>query len=379
MRLAFLLYTYFPYGGLQRDFKRFVEEARKRGHECRVYCIEWEGDTIPGIDLRRVPARGASHHRRNDRYAQWVRSDLASEPVDGVVGFNKMAGLDIYFAADPCYLDKALHQRGPLYRRGRRFRHFAAAERAVFDPASATHILLISATEQEKFERYYQTPSRRMHLLPPGVSPQRRAPPDAAARRATKRAELGFTGDEMLLLFVGSGFITKGLERAIDALGEVRRAHPDAQLVIAGQDKMRRYVRQCRKQGLSHAIQFLGGRDDVADLMLAADVLVHPARAEAGGIVLLEALVAGLPVVVTDVCGYAHHVAASDGGIVLPSPFEQAALQQALLRFADPHFRAACAASALHYADTTDLYSMHQTGMDVIETVLQSGQGGNSG
>jgi hypothetical protein len=100
MKLAFLLYKYFPYGGMQRDFRRFVEEIRRRGHHCRVYCISWQGEPLAGADLRRVPAPAISNHRRDERFLRWVQNDLADDPVDGVVGFNKMPGLDVYYAAD---------------------------------------------------------------------------------------------------------------------------------------------------------------------------------------------------------------------------------------------------------------------------------------
>ena len=131
MRLAFLLYKYFPYGGMQRDFRRFVEEVQRRGHHCRLYYISWQGDGIPGAELRHVPVRAATNYRRNERFLDWVQRDLAADPVDGIIGFNKMPGLDVYYAADSCYLHKALNERGRLYRRGHRFRHFAAYEEAI--------------------------------------------------------------------------------------------------------------------------------------------------------------------------------------------------------------------------------------------------------
>ena len=184
MTLAFLLYKYFPYGGMQRDFRRFVEESQALGHHCRVYCIDWQGEPPPGSDLRRVPVRALTRHRRNERFTEWVQADLAADPVDGVIGFNKMPGLDVYFAADTCFLDTALNQRGPLYRLGSRYRHFAAYESAVFDATASTDILLISETEQRKFEHYYQTPAARLHMLPPGIARDRCRPADAGSGRA---------------------------------------------------------------------------------------------------------------------------------------------------------------------------------------------------
>jgi UDP-glucose:(heptosyl)LPS alpha-1,3-glucosyltransferase len=95
VKLAFLLYKYFPYGGMQRDFRRFVEEVLLLEHECRVYYIEWQGEQLTDVDCRRVPVRAASNHTRNERYYQWVQQDLAVDSVDAVVGFYKIPGLDI--------------------------------------------------------------------------------------------------------------------------------------------------------------------------------------------------------------------------------------------------------------------------------------------
>jgi UDP-glucose:(heptosyl)LPS alpha-1,3-glucosyltransferase len=373
MRLAFLIYKYFPYGGLQRDFVRFVLELQRRGHDCRVYCTAWQGATLPAVELRIAPAVAGSNVRRNEHFLQWVQADIAAEPVDGVIGFNKMPGLDVYYAGDPCFIDTALRARGPLYRLGWRFRHFAAWEKAVFDPAATTRIMLLSPVERSKFERHYRTPPGRLHLLPPGVTPDRRRPPDAVARRAAARHELGLAHDVHTLLFVGSGFITKGLDRAIRALATLQAGHPGRKLrlLVAGQDRVGRFALQARRDQVKHQVIFLGGRDDIPDLMLAADVLVHPARSEAAGIVLLEALVAGLPVVTTAACGYAHHIAAADGGLVLPEPFSQHALTSALIRAMDKGFLQQCRTNGLAYAAREDLYSLHSAGADLIEQTIR--------
>lgn len=377
MRMAFLLYKYFPYGGMQRDCLSFVRAVQERGHKVRIYCAAWQGEHLENTELRLVPGISGSSARRGVRFVKWVQQDLVSDPVDAVVGFNKMPGLDVYFAADPCYMDKAMNDRGRLYRRGGRFRHFSSYERAVFGPASHTRILMISEIAREKFEQYYHTPARRMFMLPPGVSPDHRRPADALHRRRNKREELGLAGEALVLLFVGSGFITKGLDRAVLSLAALRSERPDldARLLVVGQDKGRRFQRQAKKLGLGDRVRFLGGRDDVPELMLASDLLVHPALAEAAGVVLLEALVAGLPVVVTDVCGYAHHVEAARAGIVLSSPFSQEALDRAVQRNIDGVFRAGCRHSALEYAEKTDLYSMHRTGAELIERLLAATAG----
>jgi UDP-glucose:(heptosyl)LPS alpha-1,3-glucosyltransferase len=371
MRLALVIFKYFPYGGLQRDFFEIARLLQARGCQCRVYCLDWQGERLAGIDLRCLPARALSNHARYRRFLEHVQKDLAADPVDGVVGFNKMPGLDVYFAADPCFLEK-LSRRGWWYRQSARARHFAAWEQAVFAPGSATRILLLADTQRKHFSRHYQTPAERMITLPAGVLPDRSYPEDAVDRRRAAREALGVEPAEMVLLALGSGFATKGLDRTIDVLADIRREQPAqaVRLLVVGQDRYRRFQRRAKKLGLADSVFFLGGRVDVVDLMLASDLLVHPARNEAAGVVLLEALVMGLPVVATDVCGHAHHVTAARAGQVLPSPFSHHDLKRAVMRYFDGVFRADCRESALLYTRLTDLRSTHAFGADMIRQII---------
>jgi UDP-glucose:(heptosyl)LPS alpha-1,3-glucosyltransferase len=379
MKIAFCLYKYFPFGGLQRDFMRFLTEAQSRGHDCRIYCIKWQGEQTEGADLRFVPAKAMSNHRRNEIYADYVSADLNNDPVDVVFGFNKMPGLDIYYAADSCYEDKAQNSRGWLYRLGARYKHFSAYEKAIFGRGVNTDILLISETEKDKFIQHYGTEQERMFMLPPGISKDRCAPDDAASIRQQFRDEFKLCRDDKLLLFIGSGFIKKGLARAITALASLpQESRQKTYLHVLGQDKEAKFRRLAESLGVDKQVVFMSGRDDVPRFLLAADALIHPALDEAAGIVLLEALVAGLPVLVTDVCGYAHHIANANAGIVLNTPFKQNELNSALREMLDVAKAAHWQDNAINYSQTEDLYSMHATGIDLVERCcarLSKGQG----
>ncbi|MBL8440668.1 MAG: glycosyltransferase family 1 protein, partial [Betaproteobacteria bacterium] len=82
MQIAFCLYKYFPFGGLQRDFLRIALACQERGHAIRVYTLEWRGEVPAGFDLRLVPARGLTNQRRYVRFTTWVSRHLAAHPAD---------------------------------------------------------------------------------------------------------------------------------------------------------------------------------------------------------------------------------------------------------------------------------------------------------
>ena len=63
----------------------------------------WHGDIPDGLDVQILPHSASSNHRRCLKFARTVVSLLPKMSYDAVVGFNKMQGLDVYYAADSCY------------------------------------------------------------------------------------------------------------------------------------------------------------------------------------------------------------------------------------------------------------------------------------
>ncbi len=368
MQLAFCLYKYFPFGGMQRDFLRIAQACQARGHAIRVYVLEWQGEVPPGFDVVHVPVRALFNHHRYRKYTDWVRADLARRPVERVIGFNKMPGLDVYYAADPCFEDKAQTLRNPLYRLGGRYRHFAAYERAVFGAESRTEILLITKAQAPAFARHYGTPPERFHVMPPGIAADRHRPDNVGEIRAGLRAEFGLTDDAFLLVQIGSGFKTKGVDRTLSSVAALPKdLQSRTRLIVIGQDTPKPFQLQAATLGLGSRVTFLSGRSDVPRFLLGADLMIHPAYHEAGGIVLLEALVAGLPVIATRTCGFSHFIEEADAGVILGEPFEQAALNESLaasLRDAD--LRRRWQANGLAFAARADLYTLPERAADVI-------------
>ncbi len=367
MKIAFLLHTYFPYGGLQRDLFAVASRCAEAGHEVRIHAQRWEGERPAGCDVNCLPVNGRSNHARAQRFAAEAVAAAEAWDADRIVGFDKMPGLDLYFAADPCLVDKAHGERSRLYRLTPRFRQFAAMERGVFGSEASTRILLLDGRQEPVYRRWYDThPDRFVHLRP-GVARDRRMGADADALRRAGRAALGVADETHLLLLLGSDFHRKGADRAICALAALPAdVRERTRLLLVGADSPKRMQRLASRLRVADAVEFSPGREDVPMLLQAADLLLHPARVENTGTVLLEALVAGLPVLTTAACGYAPHIDSAAAGVVLREPFRQAALEAALLRML-AQGRGNFRRRALAYAANTDLYGMHDQVLKEIE------------
>jgi glycosyltransferase involved in cell wall biosynthesis len=163
--------------------------------------------------------------------------------------------------------------------------------------------------------------------------------PDAAAR---VRREFG-AENAWLLLIVARLHPEKGYEYLFDALPEIkRRATRPVVLLVAGRGTFEeQYRKRVRDLGCENEVRFLGFRNDAADLMAAADLLVQPSVAEAFGLVLSEALYLGTPVVSTRVGGIPEIVDDGIDGVLVPPADSSALADAVVLLLEDPERRMA--------------------------------------
>jgi len=380
MKLAFLLFKYFHFGGLERNFLRIANTCVAHGHEVHVFTMAWNGDRSADLAVDLVPARGLQNHARCRSYVEWLRQNVRHDDFDLVVGFNRMPGLDLYYAADVCYVREMARRRRRHIRLSSRYRTYAAFERAVFAPESPTEIMYLSEVERSHYIDAYNTPATRFHYLPPGVDRQRIRNNLSAQTRARVRSDLGLSDGDLFLLMVGSDFRRKGVARSIRALADLPPAlRAKAHLVVAGKGHARPYLKVARRLGIHQRVRFLGGRDDVPELLASADLLLHPAVSENTGNAIVEALVAGLPVLATETCGFAFHVRDAGAGEVIPSdPFDQQVMSDRLAALLHSPELPSYRERALTYTDETDLYSRAETAVRIIETVAGRRQRGHS-
>ena len=249
-----------------------------------------------------------------------------------------------------------------------RYHHFAAFEKATFAHGLKTKLMMIAESQIKDFKKHYETEDDRFVLLPPGIAPDRKYSNQLPGTRERFRSENKISPDQLLLLQVGSDFKRKGVDRTLKAIATLPKVIKDrVVLMVVGQDKPAEFIELARRLGIERNVRFFSGRDDVPEMMAAADVFLHPAYTENTGTVILEAVVAGLPVIVTEICGYAPYIAKAACGNVISGPYLQDALNKALLDLLrDDEYRARCSENAKHFADTQDLYSMIDRATDVI-------------
>ena len=323
------------------------------------------------INVILAPVTTRNRIKRNQAYTEWVRTVLSQRDDSLVIGFNKMPFLDIYFAADPCFMEKATEQRGFYYKFTARYKHFKEYEEAVFAASQRTEALILSPLQRTAFEKYYPDCGPRLHQIPPGISIDRKVDTIDKKIGIQLRSDLGLAATTKLLLQVGSGFRVKGVDRSLRAVAALPKPQlENCHYLLIGQDNPDRYWRLAKKLGIAGQCTVLGGRDDIPKFLATADLLLHPAYSESAGYMLLEATIAGLPVLTTSTCGYAFHIEQAKSGLVCSGPFEQSQLNSYLTKMLANLDTADWSKNGLEYGRQDELYSQAAAVADFFEEFL---------
>ncbi|MCQ2403352.1 MAG: glycosyltransferase family 4 protein [Lentisphaeria bacterium] len=342
MRILLSIFRYFPTGGLQKDALRIAMAACRAGHEVVFLTTRWEGETpaCPRLEIRLTPPLHAwSNMAKMAEFSRLVAQER-SHGYDSELAMNRIPGAKFYFAGDEC-MAKAVSRKHCWLARTLfpRYRALLAQEKATLLSPETRKVLVISQRQIQDFQEVYGLPAEHFVLLPPDMDGGSLPPTEESRRQELRRQErqaLGLSDDTILLLAVSSSFQLKGVDRALLAMAHLpaerrRQCH----FVLIGRNDPAKFHALAQKCGLSpEEVTALPPRDSVGGLYLAADLMLHPARSEGAGSVLVEAIANGLPVICTAVCGFAPIIAPA-GNPVLPEPFNQPDLDLALLRSLD--------------------------------------------
>jgi len=164
------------------------------------------------------------------------------------------------------------------------------------------HFHAISHAVKDAAVRALRIDPARITIVERGRDPRRLGLP-GTDRRNSVRARLGIETDRPVLIGVGREEHQKGFRHLVAAVDELRRTVPDVLVLLAGRrgHASAGIDRQIDTLGLGGHIRRLGHRDDVPDLLAAADVFVLSSLFEGIAGVVIEAMGLGLPIVATDI------------------------------------------------------------------------------
>lgn len=339
-RIAIVVPSYEPVGGGERFASEITARlAENPKFEMHVLANHW----VPNSERIRfhwLPVIRFPRVLRPLVFALLARLMTKRLGVDLIHTHHWIFEADIYSLHGTPH---AYWRREVARKRPRLFdRAVMAVEKRAMRGGRRSHFLSVSSIAMNAFRQEYPNMPGQWQLMPPGVEVARFSSPDRKACRNEICNRYGIDADSLLLLFVGMNFELKGLGTVIEALATARATSPGMNicLLVVGRGNESKYRKIAEAQGVGDAVIFAGAqRVGMEHYYRAADIFLLLSAFDTFGMVVLEAMAAGLPVIVSPNVGAKDLVQDGVNGFVLPNHDDAGSAARHIVRLADESTR----------------------------------------
>jgi UDP-glucose:(heptosyl)LPS alpha-1,3-glucosyltransferase len=302
MRIAIIRRSFRFDGGAEKALSNFLTVYSDMGAEITLICESWSGKLPASVKVKNLPLRGSRANRQNS-FRQQAQVYIGAQSFDHVQSHEWIPSVDIVRLGDGLH-SKWLELLGD--KKGRLWRYYSQLspfhrQRVLDEKKTLCHpnlqtILVNSEFVGDQIKYQYPVVADKIVLV-------RNVVPEMFWGQQ-QIVDLSFESHrsaEKRLLFVGSGWERKGL---VEALRVLQRLGSGYSLAVVGQDKRIKFYKQLAQTlGISDRVYFLGPKPVPCLAYQHFDGLILPSIYDPFPNVICEALVAGLPVYCSPMCG----------------------------------------------------------------------------
>lgn len=351
-RVAVIIPKYGLVGGGERFASEVTSRIARDGRfDVHVFANKWVEEPGSPVTFHKVPIARFPRFLRPLSFALFANRMVKKGSFDLVHSHDRTSGADIYSVH--C-VPHALWVRDVRRKRSSLFdKAVAESERQMISSGASSLFLPVSSLAMDAFRSEYKKLPGKWRPLYPGVDFERFSSPSREACRAEIRASHGIREEDFLVLFVGMNFEVKGLDTIIKAVALAKSSAPGAsiRLLVVGRGNERKYREMATAHGVGDAVVFAGTRSKGLERYYrAADCFAMLSTFDTFGMVVLEAMAAGLPVMISSGVGAKDLVEEGVNGFVLAERGDSKAAAGMISGFLDPGRRHEMGRAALQTA-----------------------------
>lgn len=329
MKIALIVFQFIKEkGGVESYVFNLSRQLLNHGHEVHIFAHRFRQDQEKSLIFHYIPAITFWSPLKYWTFAINAPKIVKKTGIqfDIVHGFTQTLFQDIYRVGGGCHWDYMMHTYPLMHTAFGRIvmclnpRHSSLLilEKIILKQKRYRQITCISEQCKREIMRHYKLPANDIEVIYNGVDTDAFTPRARLQYRDTVRAKYRITSDEVLLLFVGSGFKRKGLKYVITAVPLIK--DKKIKLLVVGKGKVREYQKLAKDNGISDKIIFAGVHKNIQEIYAAGDIFVFPSEYDAFGTACLEAMASGLPVVVSKTSGVSEIIMQGKEGFVINHP-----------------------------------------------------------
>jgi UDP-glucose:(heptosyl)LPS alpha-1,3-glucosyltransferase len=360
MRIALSFLGCHRRGGVERVMVEAANFLQGSGHETHVFAAEWDPGVLdPDVTRHTVRTQLGNDVARIVTFTRQSTHDIARAvpraDVVGTFGVLSPPGAVVWATSiHRAWLEISRRHRnlaGRLRQRLNPVHYFLLAmERDLFKRRKYRRVVALTDQVKADLMRLYDVPADHIDVVPNGFAPAEFNLDCAREHRVAMRSSLGYAPDHRVVIFVANELERKGFGPLVRALAEI--GDPRTRLLVVGRVSPDAYAAEIRRLGLGDRVRYVGASDRVATYYAAADVFALPTQYEAWGLVVVEAMACGLPVLTSRLAGAAIAVREPGTGLLLDDPRDISEIAGKLGQLLDGHHdsREEIAGSVAEYA-----------------------------
>lgn len=358
-------------GGVERVILECANYLADHGHEVHLFACEWDDDHLHAAVHRHGvviseswPLARARQFPTRCRQAM-TASKLAFDVHGGFGVMSPPGAVTWVQSVHAEWLAISRQQRRGLSRIRQKLNPFhrliLQRERAVFGGQAYGRLIALTERVKRELIEHYGVPDADVDVLPNGFSAEEFNIERRSRERDAVRRQLSIPPDAKVVIFVANETERKGFGPLLRAIGRLN--DPRVHLLAVGRLNLEPYRSEIAQLGLSARTHHVGPTSEVGRFYAAADVFALPTVYEAWGLVIVEAMASGLPVLTSRLAGASAAVREGETGQLLDDPrsVEEVAVKLERLIAGDHAQSGAISESVQEYRWTEVLRSYEQT------------------
>lgn len=327
MKIALIRKSYTAYGGAEKYLSRLIGELCRLGHEVHIFAREWEKlpKLFPRFYFRPIKTISTLSFLESLTFAIAASRVVQQEEFDVIHSFERTFFQDIYRAGDGCHREWLIQRKkiDPWYKRptysvNPNHLIILYLERRLFDSPYLKYVIVNSKRGKKEIMRHYGLTEEKIKMLYNGVDLDQFHPLRVQQNRQIWREKWGIEEDDVVFLFIGSGFERKGLLFLLNALSLLGKNK--LKLLVVGKNRIQKYIEYSRKLGMAEKVLFAGPQKEVDYFYGISDFFVLPSIYEPFSNACVEALASGLPVITSKINGAAEMIRERENGLLIEDP-----------------------------------------------------------
>ena len=349
-KVAVVIPKYGLVGGAEQFAAELTEKLCSRPpHTFQVFANRWQSNS-PAISFHKIPIISFPKFLTTISFAWFVKRKLRRDSFDLVHSHERIFSADLF----------TLHGIPHRYW----VRHIRRKSMSLYDRATCwvedglvyrggcKKFVAVSELTRSIFLQEYPVDPERVAVIHPGVNLSGFTRPNKEEARLAQRSALGIQDADVVIVFASMNFEIKGLDDIIRSLARLKNSAGNFKLIIAGKGNIRKYSKLAREAGIASNVLFTGvlPKEKLTDIYLAGDLYLMLSRFDTFGMVVLEAMAAGLPVMISNSVGARDLVQEEKSGFVVPDPSDSEYIASRLRILFDENRRRQMARAAFQTA-----------------------------